>query len=59
MMGRNIVVEVPKNKTFIRDKPPKFHAKFNSETNTAESKNIIVRNLPFDFSEDQLRSTFE
>ena len=47
MMGRNIVVEQTKNKTFIRDKPPRFHAKFNSQNNTAESKNIIVRNLPF------------
>lgn len=32
MMGRRIVVEKPRNRTNIADKPPKFFAKVNGES---------------------------
>jgi len=32
MMGRRIVVEKPRNRTNLADKPPKFFAKVNGET---------------------------
>lgn len=58
MMERHIVVEFPKNKSFIKDKPPKFFMQMNKETNTPESMNVIVRNIPFEARENDLNEIF-
>lgn len=58
-MGRSIRVEVPKNRSYSNNSKPKFFSKFGKETTTPESCNVIVRNLPFSFVEDQLYSNFE
>ncbi len=43
----------------IKDKPPKYFAKFNSETQIPESCNIIIRNIPFNMDVEKLQSIFE
>ena len=59
MMERKIVVQFPKNKSFIKDKPPKFFMQINKETNLPESMNVIVRNMPFEIREDDLDVFFK
>lgn len=53
MMGRRIVVEVPMNKS--NDRRPEG----NGGQGNAESSSIIVRNLPFNFSDSDLNDMFE
>lgn len=52
-MGRRIVVEVPKNKSFTQEK---FYTQVNqsNDKGNPESANIIVRNLSFKTNEDKL-----
>lgn len=57
MMGRRIVVEKPKNRSNIADKPPKFFAKM-GDNETPESANVIVRNMPFDMDQEKLEEVF-
>ncbi len=57
MMGRRIVVEKPRNRTDIADKPPKFFASVD-KNNVPQSANIIVRNLPFSMDEQKMQSIF-
>jgi RNA recognition motif-containing protein len=60
MMNRKIIVELPKNKIFIKEKTsPKFFVQINSETNLPESMNVIVRNIPFEVRENDLEEFFK
>lgn len=54
LMGRRIVVEQPTNKSNAR--APGFGGRDN---NNQESSSIIVRNLPFNFVDDDLQQMFE
>lgn len=54
-MGRRIVVQYPQNKSFNSEK---FYQKVNND-GSPESANIIIRNLSFKTSEDDLYEMFD
>ena len=63
MMGRQIKVEIPRNQSDQQNGQPNnktsFINRIQNENKGEESTNVIVRNLPFTFDENNLSQLFE
>ncbi len=57
-MGRPIKIEIPRERE-ANASPRPVQGRFNNGEPSQENKSVIVRNIPFNYSEDQLQLMFE